>query len=65
MCLLRGILLGVLLTVGGAFIYDSLQAESQASHPVVERKLVNWDVVGERLQALAVRVHQEWDRLIS
>ena len=65
MCLLRGILLGVLLTVGGTFIYDSLQTETQASSPRQERMLVNWDVVGKNLQALAVRVHQEWDRLIS
>jgi hypothetical protein len=64
MCLLRGILLGVLLTVGGAFIYDSTQTETQAA-PGQERRLVNWDVVGENLQALAVRVQQEWDKLIS
>ena len=28
MCLLRGILLGVLLTVGGAFIYDRFRLNS-------------------------------------
>jgi hypothetical protein len=65
MCLLRGILLGILLTVGVAFVYDSLQTETQAASPMQERTLVNWDVVGEKLQALAVRVHQQWDRLIS
>jgi hypothetical protein len=64
MCL-RGLLLGVLLTIGAAYVYDSMQTGSQAASPGTEQTLVNWDVVGRNLQALAVRVHKEWDRLIG
>ncbi len=64
MCLLRGILLGVLLTVGGAYVYDSVYSKDPANLAQA-RTLVNWDVVGVNLQALAVRIHHEWDKLIS
>lgn len=62
---LRGFLVGVLLTIGSAYIYDSTQTATEAASPGTERTLVNWDVVGQNLQALAVRVHKEWDRLIG
>ena len=49
-----------------AFNDHSLQTETcSVKPPGQERLLVNWDVVGENLQALAVRVQQELDRLIS
>ena len=45
MRLLVGLILGALLTVGGAYIYDSRHA-LDATNPSasLERPLVNWDV---------------------
>ena len=62
--MLRGILLGFLLTVGGAYVYDSVHTSS-LTNPAPGQTLVNWNVVGGNLQALAVRIHDEWDKLIS
>lgn len=68
MRLLVGIILGGILTVGGAYLYDSrhnltaaagtTQEESRA-----ERPLVNWDVVATKLDVLAERARREWNRL--
>jgi len=54
-----GIILGVLLTIGGAYIHDTqLTATARA-----ERQMVKWDVVGRNWNHLTARVRQEWNRL--
>jgi hypothetical protein len=63
MRLLLGLILGAVLTLGAAYIYDShnaVAAESGAAAP--QRPLVNWDVVSGKWQALADRAHDEWNR---
>ena len=63
MRLLLGIVLGGALTVGGAYIYDSHNARSSANTPAAaQRSLVNWDVVGTKLQQLTERARTEWSR---
>jgi hypothetical protein len=64
MCLLRGIVLGALLVIVGAYIHDSVQTPA-ASAGAEEATLVNWDVVRSNLKDLATRVHQEWNRLVG
>jgi hypothetical protein len=63
MRILLGIILGAILTVGGAYLYDSQQANAaaqiQASAP---RALVNWDVVDARWHALTGHAKAEWKR---
>jgi hypothetical protein len=54
MRLLIGILLGVLLTIIAVYIVD-LGADG-----VQQRHIVNWDVVGERLNALAADLQRIW-----
>lgn len=58
--MLRGILLGIVLTVGGVFIWDSMVAGQFP--PGEHRTIVNWDVVGQNLQLLAARIQEEWNR---
>jgi hypothetical protein len=64
MRVLFGIILGGILTVGGAYIYDSSHplsaANTQAS---TERPLVNWDVVGTTWDRVAHRARAEWVRV--
>jgi hypothetical protein len=67
-----GIILGVLLTVSGAYVADSIitgpqvaapTAEQRAEPPAVRRTMVNWDVVGRRWERLKQRVENELVRL--
>lgn len=57
-----GILLGILLTIGTAYISDSMQSigpEEDAAH----KKMVNWDVVGRNLQGISSALQEQWARL--
>lgn len=64
MRLLLGIIIGVLLTVGGAYIYDSQRATAAtAQASVAERPLVNWDVASVKWNQLTGRARSEWHRL--
>jgi hypothetical protein len=66
-----GIILGVLLTVSGAYVVDSIATGPQIVAPSAEqrndapreRTMVNWDVVGRKWESLKTRVHSEWIRL--
>jgi hypothetical protein len=57
MRLLLGIILGVALTIGGAYVADTSKSGPDA-HP-----MVNWDVVGKNFDALTVMVKQGWAKL--
>lgn len=62
MRVLFGIVLGAILTVGGAWYRDTTYASPSAANP--SRPLVNWDVAGE-IRANASRMAREQiDRLM-
>jgi hypothetical protein len=61
MRLILGIILGALITVGSAYVYDS--AHEPATTAAAPRPLVNWDVVGAKWDQLTRRAHAEWTRL--
>ena len=64
MRVLFGIILGGLLTVGGAYLYDSHNALDAANAPATaQRPLVNWDIVSVKWQHLTVRAKSEWSRI--
>lgn len=67
MRLLLGIVLGALLTVTGAYLYDSSHALNASTTTgaarAAERPLVNWDVVNTKWDHLAARARAEWNRL--
>jgi len=63
MRLLLGIILGALLTVGGAYIYDSHNALDAANATTsVQAPLVNWGTVSTKWQQLTERARIEWGR---
>ena len=63
MRVLFGIILGVLLTVGGAYVYDSHNALDAANAPAAAvRPVVNWDTVSTKWQVLTDRAKSEWAR---
>jgi hypothetical protein len=67
MRLLLGIILGAVLTVGGAYLYDSHHAALAMNAPASaqQRPLVNWDVVAAKWGHLATRARAEWHRIAS
>jgi hypothetical protein len=64
MRVLFGIILGGILTVGAAYLYDSHHALEAVNAPAsAHRPLVNWDVVETKWQQLTVRARSEWFRV--
>jgi hypothetical protein len=57
MRLLLGIVLGALLTIGGAYILDA------RADGVEQRRMVNWDVVGQRVDELTADLQVIWQDL--
>ncbi len=66
MRVLIGIILGAVLTVGGAYLYDS-HTTAGAGTPSMDaqRPMVNWDVVNTKWNHLADRARAEWHRIAS
>lgn len=59
-----GLILGGLITIGAAYLYDSHNALAAANDPAVRQQpLVNWDVVGEKWNVLTERARTEWNRV--
>ena len=57
-----GIILGVMLTIGAAYVSDSIRNTSGAEG-TAERPVVNWDVVNHGIKALSSTVQDSWARL--
>jgi hypothetical protein len=66
MRLLLGMVLGAVLTIGGAYLYDSHHA-ARAMNPTTaqQRPLVNWDVVANKWGHLTRRARGEWNRIAN
>lgn len=61
MRILLGVILGILLTVGVAYVAD---AGHTATCPAAEgRPLVNWDEVALRYKTISTTVQTGWHRL--
>jgi hypothetical protein len=63
-----GIILGIFITVAGAYIYDSMTvgtavATAQAPAGDVTKPMVNWDVVDRNWRVFTDRVRHAWSRL--
>lgn len=64
---LFGIIVGIFLTIGVAYIHDaSITAPALGSNTTVaERQMVNWDVVGTNWRQLKASAVQGWHKLQS
>jgi hypothetical protein len=68
MRLLLGIILGVFLTVGFAYVYDMStinSAEPTTRAGVEHRPMVNWDVVSGNWHGWSSSVRDTWNRLAA
>jgi hypothetical protein len=50
-----GMIIGALLTVGGAYVADS------RVDPLLGGRMVNWTVVGEKVDELTADLRRIWD----
>lgn len=55
MRLLLGMIIGALLTIGAAYVADS------RADPLQGGRMVNWDVVGEKMSDLTADLRRVWD----
>jgi hypothetical protein len=59
-------IIGIGLTIGGAYLYDSMSGTTEStSDATATRPMVNWDVVDRNWQRATSRVKREWDRLAA
>ena len=63
-----GMILGAILTVLGAYIFDSMAtgpATTASESATTPRTMVNWDVAGKNWQSLKLQLNQGWTKLTS
>jgi hypothetical protein len=63
-----GIIVGILLTVGGAYLYDSVTPSAETTGSVAsssDRPMVNWDVVDNNWSRWTSQLRQEWHKLAA
>jgi hypothetical protein len=56
---LVGLIVGVLLTIGAAYVHDSWVAGPDTQ----DRRMVNWDVVQRSFHELGSELKAEWNKL--
>jgi hypothetical protein len=59
MRLILGIIIGCAITVGAAYVTDSMSS----SAPEAKEQMVNWDVVGKRTDNFIALVRAGWKRI--
>jgi len=64
MRLFSGIILGILLTIGVAFVLDAARPASGPDGAEV-KPMVNWDVVQEKCRTASTAVQEGWNRLVG
>ena len=63
MRLIFGIVIGVFLTIAGAYMRDSMATSSVASGDLQARTIVNWDVAAVDWQLFKDRTHDSWNKI--
>ena len=54
-----GIIIGIALTIGGAYVTDSITGNSPTARP-----MVNWDVVGQHVDNLTAFARDSWKKIM-
>ena len=62
MNLLLGIIVGVLLTIGTAFVADAFTT-GEVTSETCSKQIVNWDIAKERLHETTASIETGWGRL--
>jgi hypothetical protein len=65
MRLISGLVLGIALTLGAAFFHDNNVPTNPPSPRLVERQIVNWDVLGAVLREQTTAFRRFWESLFG
>lgn len=57
-----GMILGILVTIGAAYVFDSVR-KTNGPEGSTERPLVNWDEVEHQFKILSSSIQDGWSRL--
>jgi hypothetical protein len=57
-----GIIIGIILTIGAAYLYDSFRKPG-GPEDIAARPLVNWDVMNHIVRTLMASAQAGWSRL--
>lgn len=63
---IAGLIIGIALTIGFAYVHDLGYPEAPAPAPgatIVQKPFVNWDAVGVSTRAAAAAVREQWEKL--
>jgi len=63
-----GIIVGIALTIGFAYVHDMGYPEAPPPAPgetLVQKPYVIWDAVGVSTRAAAAAIREQWDKLTS
>ncbi|MGI8527421.1 MAG: hypothetical protein ACR2K5_14860 [Pseudolabrys sp.] len=64
MRMLLGLVLGIAITIGGTYLYDSHNALAATSNGVPPpQPVVNWDVAGQKWNLFTDSARLQWGRL--
>ena len=59
-----GLIVGIALTIGAAYIADALHG-APGPDGREARRMVNWEVVSDNMRGLSASVQQGWHRLVG
>lgn len=67
MRVLFGMIVGAALTIGGAYMHDSVYASVSTEPPAVaaDRPMVNWDVASAFARRTSTAAREQWNRLTN
>jgi len=67
MRVLFGMIVGAALTIGGAYVHDSVYASVSAEPPAAgaDRPMVNWDVANAFARRTSAVAREQWNRLTN
>ena len=60
--LIQGIVLGIALTVGAAFLHDNIVPPDPAAPLLEKQQIVNWDVLGRLVDQQVAFARRLWDQ---
>ena len=61
---ITGLVVGIILTIGTAYIADTMHAAPGPDQKEA-RRMVNWDVVDTNMRDLSTSVQDGWTRLVG
>ena len=67
MRVLFGMIVGAALTIGGAYVHDSVYASAPTEPPAAgaDRPMVNWDVANAFARRTSAAAREQWNRLTN